>query len=120
MNSKLNRFAIPGLRWTVGLVVALQSVRFVISPSAAHFLAKQGLPGWIRPLLGTSEIAAVLLFLIPATRWVGGYLLLFIFLIAGLIHVLHGELDISSLILYGAAVIACMVPPNQKTAKGAA
>ncbi len=66
MNQQLKRFAIPGLRWAVGVVVLLESVRFVLSPSAAHHIAQVGLPPWIRPALGGSEIIAALLFLVPA------------------------------------------------------
>ena len=39
MNPNLTRVSIPLLRWTLGLVVMLQSFEFVSSTSAAHFLA---------------------------------------------------------------------------------
>ncbi|HEV2495406.1 MAG TPA: hypothetical protein VG204_20295 [Terriglobia bacterium] len=32
------------MRWTVGVVVLLESVRFAFSSSAAHFLARAGAP----------------------------------------------------------------------------
>ena len=113
MNQQLKKFAIPGLRWAVGVVVLLESVRFVLSPSAAHHIAQVGLPPWIRPALGGSEIIAAFLFLVPAARLVGGCLLLFIFAIAVAIHFLHGEFEVGSLIVYGMAVIVCMAHRNQ-------
>ncbi len=49
MNARLAKLSIPLLRWTLGLVVLLESCQFIFSASAAHFLAKAGLPSWIRP-----------------------------------------------------------------------
>ena len=46
MNIKLANASIPLLRWTLGLVVVLESVEFILSNSAAHFLAKAELPSW--------------------------------------------------------------------------
>jgi len=56
MNTRFTKFSIPLLRWTLGLVVLLESCQFVFSNSAAHFLAKAGLPSWIRAVLGGAEI----------------------------------------------------------------
>lgn len=108
MNSQLKRISIPLLRWTVGLVVLMESLRFAVSPSAAHFLARAGLPLWIRPALGGAELAAAILFLLPGTRSLGGYALLVIFALAVLIHVLHGQFDVSWLVVYAVAVIVSM------------
>ena len=67
MNANFTKVSIPLLRWTLGLVVMLQSFEFVFSTSAAHFLAKEGLPAWLRPVLGGAEIIAAALFLAPFT-----------------------------------------------------
>ena len=104
MSGQTWKFAIPVLRWTVGLVVLYQSGRFVLSHGPIH----GGLPLWIRPVLGGPEILAAVLFLVPPTRTVGGYLLLVIFALAIVIHVLHGDYDVSVLLLYAAAVLATM------------
>jgi uncharacterized membrane protein YphA (DoxX/SURF4 family) len=82
MNTRLAHFSIPLLRWTLGLVVILESFLFVFSASAAHFLAKVGLPSWIQPVLGGAEILAAVLFLVPLTFAIGGFLLLVIFAFA--------------------------------------
>jgi hypothetical protein len=65
MNSRMAKFSIPLLRWTLALVVMLQPLLFVFSSSAAHFFAKTGLPFWVRPALGICEIVAAILFLVP-------------------------------------------------------
>jgi hypothetical protein len=115
MNARLAKSSIPLLRWTVGLVVLLESCRFVFSTSAAHFLAKAGLPAWIRPVLGGAEIVAVLLFLIPLTALIGSYLLLVIFGLAALVHILHGQYDGGGLLVYAAAVLVCTAHTQNRT-----
>ena len=92
MNTRLAYFSTPLLRWTLGLVVILESFLFVFSAPAAHFLAKAGLPPWIQPVLGGAEILAAVLFLVPLTIAIGGFLLLVIFAFAVLLHILHGQL----------------------------
>jgi hypothetical protein len=88
MNPRLKRIAVEGLRWTVGLVVLLESCRLAFLPSQIHAFSKSGLPGWIRPGLAGSEIVAAVLFLMPLTSVAGSYLLLLVFLLAALVHVL--------------------------------
>jgi hypothetical protein len=96
--------AICILYWSVGLVVLIESCLFVFSASRAHAFAKSGMPQLIRPVLGGAEIIAVLLFLIPPLRTIGGYALLVIFTLAALIHILHGQPDVGGLVVYAAAV----------------
>lgn len=115
MNNTLRKIAIPGLRWTLGLVILLQSSQFAFSPVAAHRFAVAGFPLWVRPVLAGTEILAALIFLIPAWTYAGGCLLLFIFAFAAAIHFLHREFDISILVLYAMATIACMA--NHQSAK---
>jgi len=78
MNIKFVNASILLLRWTLGLVVVLESAEFTLSNSAAHFLAKAGLPSWIQPVLGGLEIFAAVLFLLPFTAKIGSYLLFII------------------------------------------
>jgi hypothetical protein len=114
MNQQLKRFAITGLQWTLSVVILWESVHFILSPFAGQEFAEIGLPQWIRPALGGSEVIAALLFLVPAANLVGGYLLLVIFAIAAVIHFLHDEFGIGSLIVYGMAVIVCMTHRNKE------
>ena len=118
MNPRLKTLAIPGLRWVLALVLLLESAHFAISPAAARQLAAIGLPRWTAPALGGSEVVAALLFLVPAASVVGGYALLFVFLVAAGVHVLHGQFDNSPLLVYSMAVIVCVTDrkPNKRGA----
>lgn len=78
MNSRPKLLSVPLLRWTLGLVVILESGQFVFSSSAAHFFAKTGLPAWIMPAHGIVEILSAILFLVPITSRLGSYLLIVI------------------------------------------
>jgi uncharacterized membrane protein YphA (DoxX/SURF4 family) len=119
MNTRLKHFSIPLLRWTLGLVVLLESFQFVFSNSAAHFLAKAGLPPWIQPVLGGAEIIAAVLFLVPFTALVGSYLLLVIFALAALVHILHGQYEVGGLLVYAVAVLVCIAHSTNRTAEAA-
>jgi hypothetical protein len=115
MNIKLANASIPLLRWTLGLVVVLESTEFILSNSAAHFLAKAGLPSWIQSVLGGSEILAAVLFLLPFTAKIGGYFLLIIFALAALLHILHGQFNVGGLVVYAAAVLVCLAHASNKS-----
>jgi uncharacterized membrane protein YhdT len=108
MNLRRMKLAVSGLRLALGLVVLFESAYFVFSSAAGHQFGKTGLPLWLRPTLGGSEIIAALLFLVPATTVVGGYALLFIFAIAVGVHVLHGQYDVGSLVVYAMGVFVCI------------
>jgi uncharacterized membrane protein YphA (DoxX/SURF4 family) len=115
MNIRLTKLSIPLLRWTLGLAVILESFEFVFSNSAAHFLAKAGLPSWIRPVLGGTEIIAAILFLVPFTARIGSYLLLVIFGLAALVHILHGQYEVVGLAVYAAVVIVCTAHTEKRS-----
>ena len=108
MNSQARPRAVLGLQWVAGLVLIVQSLRLALDASAAHHFAQTGMPLWMRPALAWTEIAAALLFLVPFTTVLGGYLLLVIFFLAGLLHILHGEFDIGVLLVYATAVLVSM------------
>jgi DoxX-like family len=116
MNPRLRRIAIDGLRWTVGLVVLFESCRLAFWPSEIHAFSKSGLPGWIRPGLAGSEIVAAVLFLVPLTSVAGSYLLLLVFLLAALVHVLHGQYDVGVLAVYSMAVLVSLA--HRQDARG--
>ncbi|MFZ0035896.1 MAG: DoxX family protein [Candidatus Acidiferrales bacterium] len=115
MNDRVKKAAIPIFRWTLGLVVLWQSLRFTFGPAAAHFFAKTGMPTWIRPAIGGAEILAALLYLLPFTEIGGSYALLTIFSLAAVIHILHGDYDVSVLILYGVGVFATLANRNERS-----
>jgi hypothetical protein len=108
MNERLRTLALLGLQWCVGLMVLWQSWRFAFGAAAIRVFAGTGLPAWVRPALGGIEIAAAVLFLVPTTTVVGGFALLVVFFFAAILHLLHRWYDISALVLYAMAVLACL------------
>jgi hypothetical protein len=93
------RMGLSILRFVLGLVVggySLALIRTQISGRTHHALI----------FLGLAELAAAILFLIPATVRLGGISLIVVFLSAAAFHVLHGEYDIGYLGVYCAAVFA--------------
>ena len=94
------------LRWTLGLVVIWQSLQFIISANSAHAISKMGLPHLVIPALGGAEIVAAVLFLIPNFSWLGGYLLLLVFVFAIALHLLHRQFGVGPLLVYATAAFA--------------
>jgi len=113
MSSTFHRLSLPILRWTLAVVVFVQSLEFAFSASAGHFFMKTGLPWWVRPALGLAEAIAAILFVVPFTMVFGGYSLLVIFALAALVHVLHGQFEIGGLVVYAVAVLVCMPSPDR-------
>jgi hypothetical protein len=97
--------ALAGLQWTLGLVILIEAVLFVM-PSAAHDFAKTHMPDIVRLVLGWGEIIGSLLLLIPRTVVRGGWLLVGIFVLAIAVHVLHGTYNVGNLVIYTAAAWA--------------
>ncbi|HTR23449.1 MAG TPA: hypothetical protein VMI10_05650 [Terriglobales bacterium] len=100
--------AILVLRWTLGLVILIESARFAFSHSAALAFAKTGLPSFLRIVLAWAEAAAAVLFLIPGFLKTGGRFLIAVLAVAIVIHVLHGWFDVGSLVIYIAAAWTVM------------
>lgn len=96
------------LRFSLGIVVLIEAVMFVL-PGAAHAFAQTHMPGFVRLVLGIGEIAGCLLLLLPATAVRGAWLLLAVFVMAILLHLLHGMYGIGNLVIYAAAAFAIAV-----------
>lgn len=105
MNSKCGMIA---LRLALGIVILIQAVLFVM-PGAAHEFARTHMPGFVRLVLGFGEIAGALLLLIPRTVVRGAWLLLAVFVMAILLHLLHGLYGVGNLVVYAAAAFAIAV-----------
>ncbi len=101
---RMNR-GITVLQWTLGLVILTEAVLFVM-PSAAHDFAKTHMPDIVRQVLGWGEIVGAVLLLIPRTAVRGGWLLAGIFVLAIVVHVLHGTYNVGNLVIYTAAAWA--------------
>ena len=80
-----------------------------VLPSAAHDFARTHMPGFVRMVLGFGEIAGCVLLLIPQTAIRGAWLLLAVFVMAIMIHLLHGAYNVGNLVIYGAAAFAIAV-----------
>lgn len=105
MNAKCG---LTALRFALGIVVLIEAVMFVL-PGAAHAFTRTHMPGFVRLLLGFGEIAGSILLLIPPTVVRGAWLLLAIFVMAILLHLLHGLYGIGNLVVYAAAAFAIAV-----------
>lgn len=99
------RIGLTVLQWALGVVILIEAVLFVL-PSAAHDFARTHMPGFIRLVLGWGEILGSILLLIPGTAIRGAWLLLAVFVMAILIHLLHGAYNVGNLVIYAAAAFA--------------
>ncbi len=104
------------LRWTLGLVILRQSLRFAFSPGAAETFAKTGMPNVVHLALAWSEAVAALLLLIPRTIVIAGRLLIAVLVAAIVIHLLHKWFDVGVLLVYGAAAWTIVAAESVLTA----
>jgi hypothetical protein len=106
------------LRVVLGLVVVWQSLVTLLAgfhPGSWHAHLAAVVRG-----LAVVEIAAALLFLIPATVRVGGWLLLGVFVIAIALHLLHGEWGFGALLVYTTAVWVVLAERGDAPSSGPA
>jgi hypothetical protein len=103
--------ALTTLQWTLGVVILLEAVLFV-APIGAHAFSQTHMPGFLRMLIGWGEIAGCIFILIPRTAARGAWLLAGVFVLAIVIHFVHGLYDVGYLAIYSAAAvaIACWTP----------
>ncbi|HTU40599.1 MAG TPA: DoxX family protein [Candidatus Aquilonibacter sp.] len=102
MTEKRTKIALTGMQWVLGLVILIEAILFVM-PSARHDFAKTHMPDMIRQLLGWGEIIGSVLLLIPRTAVRGGWLLIVLFVLAIVVHLLHGVFNVGNLVIYTAA-----------------
>jgi hypothetical protein len=108
MSTPSTKTALIILQWTLGVVILIEAVLFVL-PSAAHDFARTHMPGFVRTILGWGEIAGCILFLIPKTAIREAWLLVAVFIFAILIHLLHGTYNVGNLAIYTAAALAVAI-----------
>jgi hypothetical protein len=68
------KIALTGLRWTLGVVILIEAVLFVL-PATAHDFARSHMPNAVRLPLGWGEIVGSILMLIPRTAVRGAWFL---------------------------------------------
>ncbi|HEX4782838.1 MAG TPA: hypothetical protein VH350_00765 [Candidatus Sulfotelmatobacter sp.] len=100
-----SKIGLTVLQWALGVVVLIEAVLFVM-PGAAHEFARTHMPGFVRIIVGGGEILGSVLLLIPGTAIRGAWLLLAVFVMAILIHLLHGMYGVGNLVIYAAAAFA--------------
>jgi type II secretory pathway component PulF len=108
MSGVKSKLGLCVLQWSLGIVILIEAVMFVL-PSAAHEFGRTHMPGFARMILGWGEIAGSVLLLIPKTAIRGAWLLLAVFVMAILIHLLHGLYGIGNLVVYAAAAFAIAI-----------
>jgi hypothetical protein len=97
--------ALTGLQWTLGVVILIEAILFVM-PAGRQNFARTHMPDILRQVLGWGEIVGSVLFLIPKTVVRGGWVLVCIFVLAIVVHVLHGMFNVGNLAIYTAAALA--------------
>ncbi|MFZ0814443.1 MAG: DoxX family protein [Candidatus Sulfotelmatobacter sp.] len=105
MTDQRTKTALTGLQWTLGLVILIEAILFVM-PSAGHDFARTHMPDIVRQVLGWGEIIGCVLLLIPRTAVRGAWVLVAIFVLAIPVHLLHGIFTIGNLVIYTAAAWA--------------
>jgi len=108
VSDQRSTIALTGLQWTLGVVILIQSILFLL-PSAAHDFARTHMPNFVRVFLGCGEIAGSVLLLIPRTAIRGGWVLVAVFALGIVIHLLHGMYNVGDLAIYTAAAWAVAV-----------
>lgn len=108
MTEPRTKAALTGLRWTLGVVILIEAILFVL-PGARHEFARTHMPDVLRQLLGWSEIVGCILLLIPRTAVRGAWLLIGVFGLAIAVHLLHGMFNVGDLAIYTAAAWASAV-----------
>ncbi len=66
MSEQRMKVALTGLQWTMGVVILIETVLFVM-PGARHDFSQTHMPDVLRLLLGWGEIVGSILLLIPRT-----------------------------------------------------
>jgi uncharacterized membrane protein YphA (DoxX/SURF4 family) len=102
------KIAVTGLQWTLGLVILIEAILFLM-PAAGHGFARTHMPNVIRLMLGWGEIVGCILMLIPKTASRGAWILAAVFVLAIIIHLLHGIYEVGNLVIYTAAAWAVAV-----------
>jgi uncharacterized membrane protein YphA (DoxX/SURF4 family) len=105
MSEQQIKTALTGLQWTLGLVILIEAILFVM-PAAGHDFAGTHMPDIVRQVLGWGEIVGAILLLIPQTAARGAWFLAGIFALAITIHLLHGAYNVGNLVIYSAAAWA--------------
>jgi hypothetical protein len=95
-----NKLARIGLQWSLGLVLIYECVRLLVSTAPRGHI-----PHALILAIAAVELLGAILFLIPPTIKAGGRLLIATFIVAAVVHILHGQPNVGFLVIYGFAVL---------------
>lgn len=105
MTERRRKCAFTALQWTLGTVILIEAILFLM-PAARHDFARTHMPDMVRLILGWGEILGAILMLIPRTAERGAWVLVAIFVLAIVIHLLHGAFNVGNLVIYTASAWA--------------
>jgi len=100
--------ALTGLRWTLGVVILIEAVLFLM-PGGRHDFSQTHMPDVLRLILGWGEVIGSILLLIPRTAARGAWILAGTFVLAIIVHLLHGRPNVGELAIYTAAAWAVAI-----------
>ncbi len=109
MTRNARSLARTGLQWSIGLVLIYECSRLLFYSGAIHAAKEVHLPHVLVLAIAATELLGAILFLIPPTVHAGGKVLIGTFLVAGIVHILHGQPDIGYLVIYGMAVLTIII-----------
>ncbi len=108
MSEQRRKAALTGLRWTLGVVILIEAILFLM-PDARHDFSQTHMPDVLRLVLGWGEIIGSILLLIPRTAARGAWILAGTFVLAIIVHLLHGMPNVGALAIYTVAAWAVAI-----------
>src|SRR5260370_39234289 len=94
--------ALTGLQWTLGVVILIEAVLFLM-PGARHDFSKTHMPDVLRLRLGWGEIIGSILLLILRSAARRAWILIATFVLAIIVHLLHWMPNVGTLASYTSA-----------------
>ena len=108
MSEQRMKAALTGLRWSLGVVILIEAILFLM-PGARHDFSQTHMSDVLRQGLGWGEIIGSILLLIPRTAARGAWILAGTFVLAMIVHLLHGMPHVGNLAIYTAAAWAVAI-----------
>jgi hypothetical protein len=98
---------LTGLQWTLSWVILIEALLFLMP--GAHDFPQTHMPDVLRLVVGCGGIIGSILLLIPRTAARGAWILAGTFVLAIIIHLLHGMPNVGKLAIYTAAAWAVAI-----------
>jgi uncharacterized membrane protein YphA (DoxX/SURF4 family) len=108
MSMEKGKLTIRILRYVLGAVVLLQSIRVAVYYQEVAHSSHIPFPAHFVLALASLEASGALLFLLPWTLRAGSWLLLAVLFFAVLVHTAHGQFEGLGMLVYAAGVLAVL------------